>query len=160
MPLPALGEHSTLAAGCSAGYSSSSSRFFFSFGSNKAVPLSTLYAEIHKGNVARVVVDGDELVVTFRTNTIINGMTANAFRTALPPGMSGSWGFMQWLLDNSGAEVRIEPVNNLLVNLFLPLVPWLLILGFIWFFVFRQFRNVARTRQQPMRVVVVNQEEA
>jgi len=29
------------------------------------------------------------------------------------------------------------------VNILLPLVPWLLILAFIWFFVFRQLRNSA-----------------
>ena len=33
--------------------------------------------------------------------------------------------------------------SNLLMNILLPLVPWLLIFGFVWFFVFRQLRDIA-----------------
>jgi hypothetical protein len=37
-----------------------------------------------------------------------------------------------------------------------PLIPWLLIFGFIWFFVFRQLRMQGVRGQQPTPVYVVN----
>jgi cell division protease FtsH len=40
-------------------------------------------------------------------------------------------------------KVEAKNQSNLLMNILLPLVPWLLIFGFIWFFVFRQLRNSA-----------------
>ena len=46
---------------------------------------------------------------------------------------------------NKRGDTKVEAKNqsNLLMNILLPLVPWLLIFGFIWFFVFRQLRNSA-----------------
>src|SRR5207247_1206744 len=39
--------------------------------------------------------------------------------------------------------VKVENNTNLILQVLLPLIPWLLIFGFIWFFVFRQLRNSA-----------------
>ncbi len=67
-----------------------------------------------------------------------------AFNTSIPQGASQSWGFSQWLLEKAKAhnfEVKIENSPSLLINLVYPLIPWLLIFAFIWFFVFRQLRN-------------------
>jgi ATP-dependent Zn protease len=121
-----------------------------------ALPFSTVYREIAKGNVSRIVLDGEEMTGTFRA-PVANGATSvSTFRTSLPQGLGGSWGFVRFLTTNS-TEFRVEPTNNIVANILLPLVPWLLILGFIWFFGLRQFRN--RSPQSPMRVVVVNPEE-
>jgi ATP-dependent Zn protease len=68
---------------------------------------------------------------------------------------------MQWLMDHrQDAEVRVENNANPLVNLLLPLVPWLLIFLFIWYFVFRQLRNANRQQAQPKAtpVYIVNPE--
>ena len=46
--------------------------------------------------------------------------------------------------------------NNLLLNILVPLIPWLLIFFFIWFFVFRVLRRAQTTPAEPMRVIVVN----
>ncbi len=40
-------------------------------------------------------------------------------------------------------KVDAENSSNLVTTILLPLVPWLLIFGFIWFFLFRQLRNSA-----------------
>src|SRR5436853_7182689 len=49
-----------------------------------------------------------------------------------------------WLsLQSNIASLRAEDNANLVVNILVPLIPWLLILAFIWFFVFRQLRNSA-----------------
>jgi ATP-dependent Zn protease len=73
--------------------------------------------------------------------------------------MGASWGFIQWLLDNRGmAEIGCSSSQNLVLQVILPFIPWLLIFGFIWFFIFRRFRAQSG-RAAPMPVVVVNSEQ-
>ncbi len=43
--------------------------------------------------------------------------------------------------DRHNAVMKIEDSQNLWVNLLVPLIPWLLIFGLLWFFVLRQLRN-------------------
>lgn len=122
------------------------------------IPLSDLSDQLEKGNVKRVIVDGDELTGTLTSPRLINGQRITAFRTYLPTGSGGSWTFAQWLLANrNGAQVAAVPNNGILVNLVLPFIPWLLILVFIWFFVFRQLRR-QNDRREPIKVVIVNPE--
>jgi ATP-dependent Zn protease len=122
-----------------------------------SISLSTFYGEVRKSNVASINLDGDEISGTFRTPLSRNAGISN-FRTPLPPGLSGNWEFVHWLMDNSGAEVRVEQTNSTLSNMILPLIPWLLILMFIWFIAFPQLRKF-KLAQKPMRVVVVDPEE-
>jgi cell division protease FtsH len=71
-----------------------------------------------------------------------DGKGFKLYRTDIKTGTTGDWAFTQWILDNKGgASVEVVNGNNVLINLIVPLVPWLLIFGFIWFFVFRQLRN-------------------
>jgi hypothetical protein len=71
-----------------------------------------------------------------------------AFATELPAGTSGNWGFTQWLLENGqGAKITVNNQSNLIVNILLPLIPWLLIFFFIWFFVFRTLRRRTQLQQ-------------
>ena len=75
-------------------------------------------------------------------------MPVQNFDTAAPrAGMASNGTFMQWLVDTGPhSEVKVENSPNIIVNLLIPFVPWLLIFGFIWFFVFRQLRNSAAAR--------------
>jgi cell division protease FtsH len=60
---------------------------------------------------------------------------------------------MKFIIENSGkdkpgsagltTEIKVENSGSILTNLIVPFIPWLLIFGFIWFFVFRQLRNSA-----------------
>jgi cell division protease FtsH len=123
------------------------------------VPLSTVYREVSRGNVNRIFIDGDDLTGNFTRPVVVRSRGVTVFRCGLPPGLSGNWSFVQWLMDNSsGAEVNVEPHSSLVENIILPLIPWLLILAFIWFFVFRQLRR-GNSLQAPMRVVVVDPEQ-
>jgi ATP-dependent Zn protease len=123
-----------------------------------AVAISDFYMQLKAGNVAAIDVDTDEIDGNLRRPVMINGATVVRFRTYLPQGTGSGWRFTQSLLDASpGTLIRAEPSNNFLTNFILPFIPWLLILAFIWFFVFRQLRR-GNAGRQPMPVVIVNPE--
>jgi hypothetical protein len=92
-----------------------------------------------------VTVETDLLFGEFRQpeTTGNQGERVQKFQVALPAGSTGNWAFMQWLLDNrQNAMVRVENNPNWLFQVLIPLIPWLLIFGFIWFFVFRNLRKM------------------
>src|SRR5207244_13248264 len=62
------------------------------------------------------------------------------FRTTLPPNAVMDFRLLEHILDKAKdkAVVKVENNTNLVLQVLLPLIPWLLIFGFIWFFVFRQ----------------------
>ena len=116
---------------------------------------------LRAGAIAEIIVEGDEvhgvLPAGAKPFTAASGPTLE-FRSSLPQGMSGTWGFMQHLLDNrGGATVSVENNQNILMQVLVPLIPWLLIFLFIWFFVFRQLRKSSMIQREPTPVVVVNQ---
>ena len=128
-------------------------------GSRREIPLSELRARLMNGEVAEIVIEDDLVVGRFNLPTLISGTNVLEFRTDLPGGMGQNWSFVNWVLEHAnGAEVRTDSSKNLLMNLLLPLVPWLLIFGFIWFFVFRQLRRAGcqPVAQTPLPVYVVN----
>ena len=111
-------------------------------GPYRTLPLSAFVQRLETGQISSIVLDGDE----------ISGTTAagGGYRTTLPPGMSGNWQFVQWLIETgrgASAVVEVRSQNNLLANIVVPLIPWLLIFSFIWFFVFRQLRKAGKTNQ-------------
>ena len=110
-------------------------------------PLSEFRAELIKGNVQNVQVEGDELTGEwFKPRPTAKIPDLKQFRVVIPTGTSADWQFMQWLLDTRGerpTEVRVQNNQNIWINLLLPLIPWLLIFAIIYFFIFRQLRNSA-----------------
>jgi ATP-dependent Zn protease len=125
-------------------------------GPSTTTTLSDLVQQLHSGNVRSVLIDGDRLVCQLRTPKQYGDGTASRISAALPAGTTGSWMFTQWLLENSnGADVEVENSQNLLVNLLVPLIPWLLIFGFIWFFVFRQLRKANDPNSRPPQPVFI-----
>jgi hypothetical protein len=60
----------------------------------------------------------------------------------------------------NGATLRLENNPNVLGNILLPVVPWLLIFLFIWFFIFRQLRRQSPQPQpKAVPVYLVNPEQ-
>lgn len=50
-----------------------------------------------------------------------------------------------WLRDHKGnANMKVVNESSTLMNLILPLAPWLVIFGFVWFFLYRKVRNQQR----------------
>src|SRR4051812_38056503 len=111
------------------------------------IPLSAMWQQVETTppNIEKIVIDGDEVTGVFKNAVMVETRSVKNFRTALPGATASNWQFTSDLLKalKNTASVQAEPTNNILVNILLPLVPWLLILGFIWFFVFRQLRNSA-----------------
>jgi cell division protease FtsH len=111
------------------------------------VALSDFTVQIENGNVRELSIEKDELTGEFVTPPAsTNGMTR--FRTTLPEGMGAQWPFAQWLISHRG-QAKITATNNqsLLLQVVLPFIPWLLIFGFVWFFIFRKLRNSASRSQ-------------
>jgi ATP-dependent Zn protease len=114
----------------------------------RIIPLSEFADRLEGKQIHRVVVERDELRGTcIPPRSSYSQPDGVPFRTALPPGMGENWGFLQWLLANRGnAEVVVRNTdNNYVINILLPVIPWLLIFFFLWFFVFRQRRKTGAT---------------
>ncbi len=64
------------------------------------------------------------------------------FRAEFPTGFMAQGGFQKLLEANKGStRLEVDNRDSFWVNILLPFIPWLLIFGFIWFFVFRQIRS-------------------
>src|SRR5712671_5757870 len=102
--------------------------------------------ELDSKNVKLLSMENDQLKGEFKTAVSFPGPGMGSvvrFRADVPPGaLSGPLGV--WVLDHrNGADLVAENSQNLLVTIIVPLIPWLLIFAFVWFFIFRQLRNSA-----------------
>ena len=116
--------------------------------SQQDISMNELEIQAGNKNVAEMSIDGETIKGTLRLPMQIGKSTGPVtnFKCEVPAAQIASPWYMQWVQDmsrQSSATLRAENNQNLLINLLLPLVPWLLIFGFIWFFVFRQLRNSA-----------------
>jgi len=128
------------------------------------ITIDEFESRLKSDRVRVVTVENDKLLGEFNTAETIGdrGERVAKFLVPLPKGASGDWDLMQWLLDNRhSATIRVENNPNWLLEVLIPLIPWLLIFGFIWFFVFRQLRKsqpaTAGAPADAVRVYVVNQ---
>ncbi len=112
-------------------------------GQTRTIPLSQFTDLLQQDRIAQVTIGEDELRGQVKAGEAgTKGAEAFAFRTTLPRGTSANWTFTQWLLANGhSAKVVAGHEDNMLTDLLVPLVPWVLIFLFIWFFVFRQLRR-------------------
>src|SRR5882672_9896460 len=106
------------------------------------VDISEVQTQLKAGNVAEVTLDGETLRGTFRRDIAVPGASAKVhnFRTDVPP-TQNLWEVCNWLLtqaEKTQTAVKVENSSGLLTTLIVPLIPWILVFGFIWFFVFRQ----------------------
>jgi len=109
----------------------------------QAISLSDFYSQLLANHLTEINLGGDEITGVMTTSA---GVPV-AFRTQLPSGTSSNWTFTQWLLDHDGnAKVTVDVSSSELTNILVPLIPWLLIFGFIWFFVFRTLRKQKQTQ--------------
>ena len=97
---------------------------------------------LRSGSVKSVTIQGDEIDGVLSAGTTLqDGRNILSFRTIVPSGVGGTWPLLEYVNSNRhSAVVNVENSTNLLLQVFVPLIPWLLIFGFLWFFVFRQLR--------------------
>ena len=117
-----------------------------------AVPFGTVRqqavaSEDATGNIERITFTGNSVNGEFRQaipHPIKDGVEVKEFTAATPPGLTSEADFVAFFEQADPTTViGAEPGNTLLVQVLVSLVPWLLILGFLWFFVFRPMRNAA-----------------
>jgi len=111
------------------------------------VDLGVVLNEIESGNVAKLVIsDSGELKGEFATPvTVGNGQQkVTHFRSTIPSGPAVT-PIIERVLQHRDPKLSLkaESDQNLLLNVLIPFIPWLLVFGFIYFFVFRQLRNSA-----------------
>ncbi len=116
--------------------------------SSTLIPLSAFDARLKKDVVKYVLIEGNEVSGDFvrpetvedSTGQLVSGVVH--FRTKLSTDSVVPWETIKYITDNAGsAVVTVQDSQNLLINILVPIIPWLLIFAFIWFFVFRQLRN-------------------
>jgi cell division protease FtsH len=112
----------------------------------QTIPISEFENLLKQDHVAEFTIDGNDVEGQVKEDVQLAGAPANTrwFKTEYPEGTFTNGSYLTTLMQLRG-DARVEAKNesNLLMNILLPLVPWLLIFGFIWFFVFRQLRNSA-----------------
>jgi len=110
------------------------------------IAYSEFESRLEADKVAKAEIEGDKLVGEFiGPGEVIDGnpTAVTKFYTELPAGSVASGMYDRILDKRKNAKVTFRNNQNLLLNILVPLIPWLLIFGFIWFFVFRQLRNSA-----------------
>ncbi len=124
------------------------------------IPLSEFRQQLVQNNVKSLTINENAVHgVLVRPITLGSMGAVTTFETRLPTGMGTNWGFVDWVLTSSGGAVVItESEGNLVEALVIPLIPWVLVFGFIWFFVFRQLRARSGAQAPPTRVLLVNPE--
>jgi len=114
------------------------------------IPVSEFESRLVEDKVRKVVVQGDELTGEFRNAETIPSVTGNVtkYRVVYPSGTFANGGpQFRWIMDHkASAVVEAENNQNLLINILVPLIPWLLIFGFIWFLVTRSLRGACRAQ--------------
>ncbi len=123
-----------------------------------SIPIDEFTTRLKEDRVRVVTVDTDRVFGEFSQpeTTGNQGARVQRFQVQLPAGTTQSWTFMQWLLDNRhNAMVRVDNDPNWLLQVIIPLIPWLLIFGFIWFFVFRKLRTGQSAEIKPWPVYIV-----
>lgn len=117
------------------------------------ITFSQFTTELKTSNIGSVTLSENELVGEFLSpRTFGNAGTTGSirfYRCTIPPGLWNNVTFVD-RLTSSRASVAFDDNQNILINLLVPFIPWLLIFGFIWFFVFRQLRFAAANRAVPV----------
>src|SRR5207302_985492 len=103
--------------------------------------------KVEAGKVQSVMIETSDVLtgkLVPNEQIAVNGVQTPVtnFRVQTPAQWTNSWEFGRWLLDHSSTmKIEAEPPNNFIYQVILPFIPWLLIFGFVWFFIFRQLRS-------------------
>ena len=105
--------------------------------------INQFYTHLENKQIQEVVVGDRSIRGKFRDYAGRSQTAPLNFELDFPPHMMDS-DFMKELrgkCEQTGTALRYKSNDNIFVQVFLPLIPWLLIFGLIWFFVIRQMRS-------------------
>ena len=99
--------------------------------------------ERHLADVQSVEIDGDEITGTFRSDQQIGQLgPVKNFSVSFAPGYLTQYDFHQHILSkNNNVSLKVEGGSNYFMQFLIPVIPWLVLLLFLWFVIFRQLRN-------------------
>lgn len=110
------------------------------------ISISQFYTYLENNQIERVIVrDG---LVSGKLKSLVGQSPSSSldFEVRFPKETTQSPEFIKELeaiCRRTGTELRYEPSDNAFLQILLSLIPWLLIFGFIWFFIFRQIKSAA-----------------
>src|SRR5438093_12474091 len=117
-----------------------------SAGGRADVAWSDFNEQLLSNNIKEMQLDADAIDGEFLSAPAATG--AVKFHTVLPTGITTDFQFLSWLTQHRGtAKITATNNQNLILQVILPFIPWLLIFGFVWFFIFRKLRNSAARSQ-------------
>src|SRR5436190_17806602 len=100
-------------------------------GGRADVALSDFKEQLTANNIKEMQLDADAIDGEFLSAPAASGGTPK-FHTVLPTGLSADFQFINWLLQNRGtAKITATNNQNLILQVVLPFIPWLLIFGFV-----------------------------
>jgi cell division protease FtsH len=108
--------------------------------------LTTLDSQLDRHNIKSISIEGDTLKGEYKVPVTEPGkQPAELFKVEVPTNMTNSYEMVKDLVARSKGygSVRAENGKDMLMSILVPLVPWLLLIAFFWFFVLRQLRNSA-----------------
>ena len=112
------------------------------------VSINDFYSQLDAGAVTDLKIVSDDVYGTFKPPlTPANGHAAiDKFKVSMPVMLTSSPDFLNKLLYQPNGKPRMIPLtnensNNLLLNILIPFVPWVIVFVIIWFIFIRQLRN-------------------
>ena len=110
-------------------------------GEYNKVAWSVFRHELNEKNVSEVVIDGSTLQGEF-TNAISNaeGESFRKFKTTATADAGSNFDVLQFVSNEEGVKVESKQTSGWVLYV-LPLIPWLLLFGFIYLVFFRQLRG-------------------
>ena len=112
------------------------------------VAFSEFDQRLAEGQVKSMLIEGDEIQGEFRSPQTVTvdgkNVQATKFRTQAGIGGALSTEMETYIREHrNGASLEFRATQNLLINMFLPIIPWIVLIAFFWIFVFRQLRGAA-----------------
>ncbi|MFH1745706.1 MAG: ATP-dependent zinc metalloprotease FtsH [Planctomycetota bacterium] len=118
--------------------------FSRNMGSGNKIDIDEFWNYIRNGKVKELVARDDMLTGTFHEPQPNLPEQSDAFECRYPGLRENFDRFEEKLLATAKGQpikYRYEPSNNLLVNLLISTIPWLLLIAVVWFLLFRQLRQ-------------------
>jgi len=108
------------------------------------ITVDRFYQELADGKYKTVTVSDDKIMGSYK-DPATSGNKKVVTRFSLAMKVNDPAEFTRELVEKypNAAEIKYENSNPMLISMLVQLIPWLLIFGFIWFFVLRQIRASA-----------------